>query len=283
MMHNFIFSIDELGINQSFKGDVIWALILLMIWISASSCFLDSVSAPASIACHFQRLYRVVSLLILMYQRLFLHILQVAFVGFVTCTMFLKTRIHPTDLVNGNLYLSCLFFALIHMMFNGFSELPLLIFRLPVFYKQRDNLFYPAWAWSFCSWILRLPYSVIEAVVWSCVVYWAVGFAPGAGRYVWFLSFSFGMFIIFCHHTYRQSYISLFILLISPLCSRFFCYLFALFAVHQMGMGLFRSVASIARDLVISNTIASAALLVTFLLGGFILPKGKFVLFSKYL
>ncbi|XP_009614154.1 ABC transporter G family member 31 isoform X1 [Nicotiana tomentosiformis] len=214
---------------------------------------------------------------LLMTRHSFLYIFrtcQVAFVGFVTCTMFLKTRIHPTDLVNGNLYLSCLFFALIHMMFNGFSELPLLIFRLPVFYKQRDNLFYPAWAWSFCSWILRLPYSVIEAVVWSCVVYWAVGFAPGAGRYVRFLSFSFGMFIIFCHHTYRQSYISLFILLISPLCSRFFCYLFALFAVHQMGMGLFRSVASIARDLVISNTIASAALLVTFLLGGFILPKG---------
>uniref|UniRef100_A0A1S3WXZ0 ABC transporter G family member 31-like n=1 Tax=Nicotiana tabacum TaxID=4097 RepID=A0A1S3WXZ0_TOBAC len=176
---------------------------------------------------------------LLMTRHSFLYIFrtcQVAFVGFVTCTMFLKTRIHPTDLVNGNLYLSCLFFALIHMMFNGFSELPLLIFRLPVFYKQRDNLFYPAWAWSFCSWILRLPYSVIEAVVWSCVVYWAVGFAPGAGR--------------------------------------FFCYLFALFAVHQMGMGLFRSVASIARDLVISNTIASAALLVTFLLGGFILPKG---------
>lgn len=122
--------------------------------------------------------------------------LQVAFVGFVTCTMFLKTRIHPTDLMNGNLYLSCLFFGLIHMMFNGFSELPLLIFRLPVFYKQRDNMFYPAWSWSLCSWILRLPYSVIEAVVWSFVVYWSVGFSPGAGRYVRFL-LSSSSFIFF--------------------------------------------------------------------------------------
>lgn len=161
---------------------------------------------------------------------------QVTFVGFVTCTMFLKTRIHPTDLANGNLYLSCLFFALIHMMFNGFSELPMLMFRLPVFFKQRDNMFYPAWSWALSSWILRLPYSVIEAVVWSFVVYWAVGFAPGAGR--------------------------------------FFCYMFSLFAVHQMGVGLFRSIASIARDLVISNTIASASLLIIFLLGGFIVPKG---------
>ncbi|TMW95972.1 hypothetical protein EJD97_008115 [Solanum chilense] len=175
---------------------------------------------------------------LLMTRHSFLYIFrtfQVAFVGFVTCTMFLKTRIHPTDLMNGNLYLSCLFFGLIHMMFNGFSELPLLIFRLPVFYKQRDNMFYPAWSWSLCSWILRLPYSVIEAVVWSFVVYWSVGFSPGAGR--------------------------------------FFRYMFTLFVVHQMGMGLFRSIASIARVLVVSNTFASAALLITFLSGGFIVPK----------
>ncbi|KAK1311612.1 ABC transporter G family member 31 [Acorus calamus] len=30
---------------------------------------------------------------------------QVAFVGVITCTMFLRTRLHPTDEVNGNLYL----------------------------------------------------------------------------------------------------------------------------------------------------------------------------------
>ncbi|PSR86164.1 ABC transporter G family member 31 like [Actinidia chinensis var. chinensis] len=160
---------------------------------------------------------------------------QVAFVGFVTCTLFLRTRIHPTDEANGNLYLSCLFFGLIHMMFNGLSELPLMVFRLPVFYKQRDNFFHPAWAWSLASWILRVPYSVIEAVVWSCVVYYTVGFAPGAGR--------------------------------------FFRYMFLLFSVHQMALGLFRMMASLARDLIIANTFGSATLLVIFLLGGFILPK----------
>ncbi|KAK2969189.1 hypothetical protein RJ640_025902 [Escallonia rubra] len=161
---------------------------------------------------------------------------QVAFVGFVTCTMFLRTRLHPTDVINGNLYLSCLFFGLVHMMFNGFSELPITIFRLPVFYKQRDNYFYPAWAWSVSSWILRVPYSVIEAAVWSCIVYYTVGFAPGAGR--------------------------------------FFRYMLLLFTVHQMALGLFRSMAAIARDMIIANTFGSAALLIIFLLGGFILPKG---------
>ncbi|KAI4306609.1 hypothetical protein L6164_029870 [Bauhinia variegata] len=161
---------------------------------------------------------------------------QVAFVGFVTCTIFLRTRLHPTDETYGNLYLSALFFGLVHMMFNGFSELPLMITRLPVFYKQRDNLFYPAWAWSLSSWILRVPYSIIEAVIWSCVVYYSVGFAPAAGR--------------------------------------FFRYMFLLMVVHQMALGLFRMMAAIARDMVLANTFGSAALLVVFLLGGFIIPKG---------
>ncbi|XP_012839425.1 PREDICTED: ABC transporter G family member 31 [Erythranthe guttata] len=160
---------------------------------------------------------------------------QVAFVGFVTSTMFLRMKQNPADVTNAELYLSCLFFGLVHMMFNGFTELPLMIFRLPVFYKQRDNLFHPAWAWSFSSFVLRVPYSMIEAIVWSCVVYYTVGFAPAAGR--------------------------------------FFRYMLLLFSVHQMALGLFRTMASLARDMIIANTFGSAALLIIFLLGGFIIPK----------
>lgn len=104
--------------------------------------------------------------------------------------MFLRTRLHPTSVAYGELYLACSFFGLVHMMFNGFSELPLMIFRLPVFYKQRDNHFNPAWAWSLPSFILRVPYSIVEAVVWSSVVYYTVGFAPGAGR---FFSYDFSV------------------------------------------------------------------------------------------
>ncbi|XP_076916108.1 ABC transporter G family member 31-like [Bidens hawaiensis] len=161
--------------------------------------------------------------------------IQVAFVGFVTCTLFIRTRLHPTDMMDGTLYLGCLFFALVHMMFNGFAELPLMIFRLPVFYKQRDNNFYPAWAWSVSSWILRVPYSFVEACVWSIIVYYSVGFSPNVGR--------------------------------------FFRYVFVLFLIHQMALGLFRTLAAVARNMMISNTFGSASLLAIFLLGGFIMPK----------
>jgi len=117
--------------------------------------------------------------------------LQVGFVAFITCTLFLRTRLSPTDENNGNLYLSSLFFSLVHMMFNGFSEMPILIERLPIFYKQRDNNFYPAWAFSIPSWILRIPYSIVEAIIWSCVVYYTVGLDPDVGRWVWIIFFDY--------------------------------------------------------------------------------------------
>lgn len=160
---------------------------------------------------------------------------QVAFVGLITCTIFLRSTLHPVDEQNGDLYLSCLFFGLIHMMFNGFTELPITISRLPVFYKQRDNFFHPAWAFSLPNWILRVPYSLIEAVVWSCVVYYTVGFAPSVDR--------------------------------------FFRFMLLLFSVHQMALGLFRMMGAVARDMTIANTFGSAALLAIILLGGFIVPE----------
>lgn len=42
-----------------------------------------------------------------------------------------------------------------------------------------------------------------------------------------------------------------------------------------MALGLFRMMASLARDMVVANTFGSASLLAIFLLGGFIVPKGR--------
>lgn len=55
-----------------------------------------------------------------------------------------------------------------------------------------------------------------------------------------------------------------------------------LFSVHQMALGLFRVMASLARDMVIANTFGSAALLIIFLLGGFIIPQGMHRIESFY-
>ena len=182
--------------------------------------------------------------------------------------MYLRTRIHPRSEADGELYLSCLFFGLVHMLFNGFSELSIMIARLPIFYKQRDNQFHPTWAWTLASWILRVPYSVVEAIIWSCVVYYPVGFAPSAGRY--------HLFVYPICHIFWLVFLSSFPYLLLLNVFRFFRFMLTLFAVHQMALGLFRGMAAIARDMIIANTFGTFALLVIFLLGGFIIPKGRF-------
>lgn len=54
--------------------------------------------------------------------------------------------------------------------------------RLPVFYKHYRNQFYPAWAFVLPATILRIPFSLVEAVLWSALTYFEVGLTPDPGR-----------------------------------------------------------------------------------------------------
>ncbi|CAK9221411.1 unnamed protein product [Sphagnum troendelagicum] len=160
---------------------------------------------------------------------------QVGVVACITATLYLRTWLHPVDHESGDIYLSSFFFALVHMMLNGFSEMSITIAGLPVFYKQRDSLFYPSWAFSIPSWILRLPYSMVEGVIWSCIVYYSIGLAPEPGR--------------------------------------FFRYMLLLSLMHHMSIGLFRFLGAFGRSMVIANTMGAFTILITFLLGGFVIAK----------
>ncbi|OMO49679.1 ABC-2 type transporter [Corchorus olitorius] len=115
------------------------------------------------------------------------------------------------------------------------TEVALTVLRLPVFYKQRDFLFYPPWAFSLPIWVQRVPLSFIESGIWVILTYYTIGFAPSA--------------------------------------SRFFRQFLAYFAIHQMALSLFRFLAAVGRTQVIANTLGTFALLMVFLLGGFIVAK----------
>ncbi len=67
-------------------------------------------------------------------------------------------------------------------MFNAYSEMSIMVGTLSGFYKQRDSFFYPAWAASLPVALLRLPYSFVESLVLSCIIYWVAGLAPEPGR-----------------------------------------------------------------------------------------------------
>ena len=44
-----------------------------------------------------------------------------------------------------------------------------------VLFKQRDNRFYPPSAWSLALLLVRIPFQLMEAVLYSCIVYFWVG------------------------------------------------------------------------------------------------------------
>lgn len=99
-----------------------------------------------------------------------------------TMTLFLRTEMHRNTVTDGGVYLGALFFTMIMIMFNGFSELSMSIMKLPVFYKQRDLLFYPSWAYSLPTWILKIPITFLEVGVWVFMTYYVIGYDPNIGR-----------------------------------------------------------------------------------------------------
>ena len=87
-------------------------------------------------------------------------------------------------LLDGEKFLGALYFGLINVMFNGMAELAMTIMRLPIFFKQRDFMFYPAWAFALPIWVLRIPLSLMESGLWIILTYYTIGFAPAPSRYV---------------------------------------------------------------------------------------------------
>ena len=100
----------------------------------------------------------------------------------ITMTLFLRTEMHRDSEDDGGVFVGALFFAIVMIMFNGMSEISMTIGKLPIFYKQRDHLFYPAWAYAIPSWILKIPVTLAEVVVWVSVTYYVIGFDPNVGR-----------------------------------------------------------------------------------------------------
>ncbi|BAT98474.1 hypothetical protein LR48_Vigan406s020300 [Vigna angularis] len=160
---------------------------------------------------------------------------QIIIIAIISATLFLRTEMDQSNEDGASLYIGAILFSMIMNMFNGFAELALTIGRLPVFYKHRDHLFHPAWTYTLPNFLLRIPISVFESLVWVGVTYYTIGFAPEA--------------------------------------SRFFKQLLVVFLIQQMAAGMFRVISGVCRTMIIANTGGALMLLLIFLLGGFILPK----------
>ncbi|KAI7754530.1 hypothetical protein M8C21_028900 [Ambrosia artemisiifolia] len=165
----------------------------------------------------------------------FFKLFQLTIMSFVTMTVFFRTEMHRRVLEDGGIYVGALFFGVCMIMFNGMSEISMTIAKLPVFYKQRDFLFFPSWAYALPSWIIKIPVSFLEAAVWTILTYYVVGFDPNV--------------------------------------TRFLKHYLLLFLVNQMASALFRFIGAMGRNMIVANTFGSFALLLVFALGGFILVR----------
>ncbi|XP_065849684.1 pleiotropic drug resistance protein 1-like [Euphorbia lathyris] len=176
--------------------------------------------------------------LLLMKRNSFVYIfkmIQLIIMALIAISVFPRSKMHRYTLTDAAVYLGALFFNIITLMFNGFTELALSILKLPVFYKQRDLLFYPSWAYALPTWILKIPITFVEAAVWLIITYYLIGFDPNIER---------------CFKQYML-----------------------LLCANQMASGLFRLMAAVGRNIVVANTFGSFALLAILVLGGFILSR----------
>nr|XP_029118580.1 ABC transporter G family member 36-like isoform X10 [Elaeis guineensis] len=176
--------------------------------------------------------------LLLMKRNSFVYIFQatrIVIVSLITMTTFLRTEMHRESVSDGGIYMGALFYGLVTIMFNGFAELAMTIVKLPVFFRQRDLLFYPAWSYTIPMWILKIPITFIEVGIWVFTTYYVIGFDPKIGR------------------LFKQYQL--------------------LLAINQMASGLFRCIAALGRNLIVANTFGSFTMLILMLLGGFIISR----------
>ncbi|AQK96511.1 ABC transporter G family member 36 [Zea mays] len=162
---------------------------------------------------------------------------QLMVMSIIAMTLFFRTKMKHDTVNDGGIYMGALFFGVLMIMFNGLSELALTVFKLPVFFKQRDLLFFPAWSYTIPAWILKVPITFIEVGGYVFLTYYVIGFDPNVGR--------------------------------------FFKQYLLLLAVNQMTAALFRFVGGVSRNMIVANVFASFMLLVVMVLGGFILQRDK--------
>ncbi|KAL6653393.1 hypothetical protein ACP70R_008971 [Stipagrostis hirtigluma subsp. patula] len=161
---------------------------------------------------------------------------QLGLLAIITGTVFLRTHM-GVDRVHADYYMGSLFYAIMLLIVNGFPELAMAINRLPVFYKQREYYFYPAWAYAIPAFILKIPVSLVESIAWTSISYFLIGYTPEA--------------------------------------SRFFRHLLTLFLTHIGALSLFRCVASYCQTMVVGSVGGTLSFLVILIFGGFIIPRSS--------
>ncbi|XP_012480072.1 pleiotropic drug resistance protein 3 [Gossypium raimondii] len=168
---------------------------------------------------------------------------QLIFVALVAVSIFIRTRM-KIDEFHASKFMACLFFGLLRLLTIGIPELALTNSRLGIFYKQRDFYFYPSWAYSIPSAILKIPFSFLDTFLWTTLTYFGVGYSP------------------------------------EP--ERFFRQLFIQFLLHQVALSIFRLIAVVFQTLSVASIVSQFTVMATLLFSGFIIPLSSMPFWIKW-
>jgi ABC-type multidrug transport system ATPase subunit len=160
---------------------------------------------------------------------------QTCLVGAMATTLFLKVNYTKSTFQDGQVYLGLLFFCAMTAMWNVFAEMGTMCFSLPVFFKQRSMQLYPAWAFTLPAAVMRLPFSLLDATLFSCIMYFPTGLALQPSKFFIFWTFH----ILF----------------------------------SQVGVTMFRFVGALGRTFEVANSYGNLVVILQMILSGFVMSK----------
>ncbi|KAL2652291.1 hypothetical protein R1flu_020419 [Riccia fluitans] len=159
----------------------------------------------------------------------------VIIVAILASTLYFRGEMRREDLQDAHLYASSIFCGIVTMFLDAYTEVILTVYRLPVFFKLRDVLFLPAWAYSVPRVVLNIPVSMIQSILWTAVTYYTIGFSSAPERFLqqWFM---------------------------------YFC-------IHLMASSLFALIAGLCRTMILSAAAGACILLFYAVSGGFLISR----------
>ncbi|GAB2224811.1 hypothetical protein Drorol1_Dr00005588 [Drosera rotundifolia] len=161
-------------------------------------------------------------------------ITQLVMAAVIAMTVFLKTKMKK-DVDGGIIYAGSIFYAVTLFMLFSRAEITWTVVKLPLFYKHRDLLFFPSWAYALPNCLLKVPLTIMDAAIWVFTTYYVIGYDPNFGRLL------------------KQ--------------------LLLLALVSQAAFALFRFVGAAGRNLIFANTIGTLIWLELFALGGAVMSR----------
>eukprot|EP00877_Chromochloris_zofingiensis_P010755 jgi/Chrzof1/5933/Cz16g21030.t1 len=107
-------------------------------------------------------------------------IMQVIIIGLFCGSLFFNLGHSPED---ARTFLGASFMAVMFMSMGAMPQLALVLASKPVWFKHRDNYFYPAYAHGVAMAITQFPLSIIDASLFSLITYFMIGYYRDAAYF----------------------------------------------------------------------------------------------------